>query len=452
MSKKIQNLSRRRFLGGAALAAGGLSTGLFDSNLNAQSTAPTVAGSLDTLRPSGVPDEAFWWNVRSQFNVVDRLTFMNNGTLGPVPHIVREAQARVEREIAEDPTNGYRFPEVEQVRVEVASFIGASPDEIAVTRSTTEGMALFANGLKWKEGDEVLMCSHEHFGGKGPYWALVDKCGIKVNVIEIPSPPSSVDEIVGLYERAITPRTRVLMVSHITYVAGLVLPVKELSEMAHRHGVLISVDGAHPLGMLPLDMHALGCDHYAAAGQKWLLAGTGTGVCYVKKDVQDRVHPFVGASPEDRADPEIGELVKIALASARKYELFGQRHVPSAMGMSQAMQLQDAIGKANIEVRVRALSTRFRDGLRDIPGVKLWTSSDPTLSAALTLFSIGDIPMANIVKAILDRDRIYIRTMSTGHLNAVRASTHLYNMPGEVDRLLASVRHVAEHAADYSAT
>jgi selenocysteine lyase/cysteine desulfurase len=164
------------------------------------------------------------------------------------------------------------------------------------------------------------------------------------------------------------------------------------------------------------------------------------------------VHPYVSASPEDLADPEVGTLIKIALASARKYELFGQRHVPSALGISQAMQLQDAIGKDNIEARVRALSTRLRDGLQEIPGVKLWTSTDPALSAALTLFSIKDIPMANIVKAILDRDRIYIRTMSTGHLNAVRASTHFYNMPEEVDRLLASVRHVAENAADYGAT
>ena len=199
-----------------------------------------------------------------------------------------------------------------------------------------------------------------------------------------------------------TPRTRVLMVSHIMYPTGLVAPVRELSELAHRHGALISVDGAHPLGMLPLDMHALGCDHYAGAGQKWLLAGTGTGVCYVKKDVVDQVHPFVSVSPEDRADPAIGELLETLTAGARKFELFGQRHVPSVLGMSDAVAFQDAVGKENIEARVRSLSTRLRDGLQDIGGVKLWTSTDPELSAALTLFSIKDIPMGTIDKTILE--------------------------------------------------
>lgn len=444
--KLMRSLSRRHFLGTAALAAGGVSAGLFDSSLE----AGTAQSSAEDLTPKGELDEAYWWKVRSQFNVVDNLTFMNNGTLGPVPRSVRATQARIEREIAQDPTDGYRFMQVADVRNEVAAFVGALNEEIALTRSTTEGMTIFANGLKWNDGDEVLMCSHEHFGGKGPYWALADKIGLKINVIELPTPSTSVDEIVGLYERAMTPRTRVVVVSHIMYPTGLVTPVRELSEMAHRHGALISVDGAHPLGMLPLDMHALGCDHYAAAGQKWLLAGTGTGVCYVNKDVLDQVYPTVGVSPEDRADPVIGPMIEEMLSTAQKYELFGQRHIPSVLGMSDAMALQNAIGKANIEARVRALSTQLREGLKEVPGVKIWTSENPQLHAALTLFSVKDVPMDNITKAIFDRDRIYIRTMGTGNFNAVRASTHFYNMPEEVDRLVASVRHVSENASEVS--
>jgi selenocysteine lyase/cysteine desulfurase len=176
------------------------------------------------------------------------------------------------------------------------------------------------------------------------------------------------------------------MVSHVTYVTGLVTPVKELADLAHRRGLLISVDGAHPLGLMDLDLHALGVDHYAAAGQKWLMCGTGTGVCYVKRDVQDRIWELMGPP----ADPKRG---------ARKYEEFGQRDVPSALGMGAAIDLQLAIGKKNIEARDRALSTRLRNGLKDIPGVKLWTSNDPMLSTGLTLFSVRDIPMANVQKA-----------------------------------------------------
>jgi selenocysteine lyase/cysteine desulfurase len=422
---------------GAVLAA----RPAFGRSARAAAGGQVIAPTLTTndLKPSGPLDEAYWWKIRSQFNILDGMTFMNNGTEGPVPRCVTEANERIFREIAENPSNNYRREEVDVVRGIVAKFVNADPGEIALTRSTTEGMNIFTHGLDWKAGDEVVYCNHEHGGGIGPYRTLEKRVGIKQVVINIPSPPSSVDEIVGLYEKAITPRTKALMVSHMTYVTGLITPVKELADLAQRRGILISVDGAHPLGMLDLDLKAMNVHHYAAAGQKWLLCGTGTGVCYVRRDVQERIWPLMGPPGE----PKDG---------AKKYEAFGQRDVPSVLGMTAAVDLQNAIGKKNVEDRVRYLSARLRAGLKQIPGVKMWTSEDPKFAAGLTLFSVRDIPMDNIQKAILARDRIYIRTMTTGNLNAVRAATHIYNMPDEVDRLIASVKHVAENASRYMTT
>jgi selenocysteine lyase/cysteine desulfurase len=441
MSDTTSRISRRGFIGGTlTAAAGGFAAGLGEAHVRAfggQSLTPAL--SLDALKPTGPLDDAYWWKVRSQFNVVDGLTYMNNGTLGPMPRVVFEANERYMREIMEDPTNSGRAEEIDKVREKVAQFVGATADEIALTRSTTEGMNIFAHGFNWKAGDEVLYCTHEHGGGTGPYKTLEKRVGIKIVTVEIPSPPQSVDQIVSIFEKAITPRTKAIMVSHVTYVTGLVTPVKELADLAHRRGLLISVDGAHPLGLMDLDLHAMGVDHYAAAGQKWLMCGTGTGVCYVKRDVQDRIWELMGPP----ADPKRG---------ARKYEEFGQRDVPSALGMGAAIDLQLAIGKKNIEARDRALSTRLRSGLKDIPGVKLWTSNDPALSTALTLFSVRDIPMANVQKAIMNRDRVYIRTMGTGNLNGCRAATHVYNMPEEVDKLINSVKYVAENATKFMST
>jgi selenocysteine lyase/cysteine desulfurase len=437
MNKTGAGVSRRSFLGGtlAAAAAAGLPVRLAGRGASGEQ-AITTALSASDLKPTGTPDEAYWWKVRSQFNIIDSMTFMNNGTEGPVPRMVIEANERYFREIAENPSNNYRREEVDQVRGVLARFVGAEPEEIAVTRSTTEGMNIFAHGLDWKAGDEVLFCTHEHGGGIGPYTSLAKRRGINIVRIEIPSPPSSVDQIVGLYEKAMTPRTKVIMVSHMTYVTGLITPVKELAELAHRRGALISVDGAHPLGMLDLNMKAMNVDHYSAAGQKWMLCGTGTGLCYIKRDVQERVWPLMGPP----GDPKDG---------ARKYEAFGQRDVPSALGMAAAVDLQLAIGKKNVEARVRELSTRLRAGVEAIPGVKLWTSNNPQFSAGLTLFSVRDIPMANVQQAILARDRIYIRTMGTGNLNGCRAATHIYNMPGEVDRLVQSIQYVSENASRF---
>lgn len=439
-------VSRRRFLGGSAAAFGGVATGLLGEALHAQPKAPPRALGLAALKPSGPLDDAYWWKVRGQFNVLDGLTFMNNGTYGPTPRVVVEALAKYERELAEDPTDNYRNDGRDEVRTRVAAFVGASPDEIALTRSTSEGMNIFIRGLDWKAGDEVVYCTHEHGGGIQPLQQIEARYGVTLVKVEIPSPPESVSQIVSIYERAMTARTRLLMVSHMTYVTGLLTPIKELGDLAHAKGALISVDGAHPLGMLDLNLAATGCDHYAAAGQKWLLAGTGTGVCYVKRSVQDRVWPLMGyADLKTTNDP------KAASYGARKYELGGQRNVPSFMAMAEAIDFHEAIGKKNVEARVRQLSTTLRAGLKGIPGVKLWTSEDPQFAAGLTLFSVRDLPMANVVKAIYDYNRVWIRTMTTGNLNGVRAATHVYNMPDEVERLLDAVDHVSKNAAKYKA-
>ena len=439
MSGQKFRISRRHFLGTSVAAGlGGVSTGLMGTSVEAKQR-PVPAIGLEGLRPGGIVDEAYWWKVRSQFNIVDGLAFMNNGTQGPMPRVVLEKNERILREIAEDPSDNYRRDDINAVREKVAPFVGADPSEIALTRSTTEGMNIFAHGLDWREGDEVLMNSHEHGGGRGPYLSLMERKGIRINVIDVPSPPESTDQIVNLYEQAITSRTRAIMVSHITYVTGLVTPIKMLSEMAHRHGVLVSVDGAHPLGMIDLNFHEMGCDHYSAAGQKWLLAGGGTGGCYVKGDIQDQVWPLMGGPPREGA-------------TATRYESVGQRNLPSLLGMGDAVDLQETIGKRNIEERDRQLSNRLREGLNEIPGVHLWTSSDRGLSAGLTLFSVHDIPMQNVVTALFDEFRVHIRTMGTGNLNGVRASTHFYNMPHEVDRLLEGVRHIAANAGNYMTT
>ena len=444
---KRTDLSRRQFLGGSAAAAvGALAAGAprwVEAQQEPRSRPPVP---LDELKAPAAPDEAYWWKVRSQFNVADGMAFMNNGTLGPTSNAVLDEHERVMRAIAADPTDGYRNDDQHKIRQEkLATFVGADPSEVAFTRSTTEGMNIFAHGLDLREGDEVIMCNHEHPGGYEAYQIREMRDGIRVKWVEVPAPPESVDQLVSIYEDAITPRTRVIMVSHITYVTGTVMPVKELTELAHRNDILISVDGAHPLGMIELDFHDIGCDHYAAAGQKWLCSGTGTGLAYFKQDIQDQVWPLIGAGGSGgyQEDVEFRD-------DARKYEDTGQRDAPSAIAMAKAIDLQNAVGRENVESRVRQLATRLKNGLQEIDGVKLRTSMKPELSAGLTLFSVGDVPMENVQQAVWDRERLYIRTMSTGSYNAVRASTAFYNMPGEVDRLLGAVRHIARNQSMYT--
>ena len=438
------HFSRRQFLGSsAATALSVAAVGLFTSRASAQPSRPPAGEptpGLDQLKITGTPDEAYWRKVRAQFNLIGGLTFLNNGTLGPVSRLVCETHERWDRTLSEDPTNSFRAAELDVVRQKLAGFVNAGPDEVALTRSTTEGMNIFAHGLAWKAGDEVILSTLEHFGATDAYRGLEQRYGIKIRTIELPAIPESVDQIVGAYEQAITANTRVIVVSHVAYVNGLVLPIKELADLAHRKGLLISVDGAQSFGVLPLDVAAVGLDHYAAPGQKWLLAGTGTGFTYVKKELQDKVQPLMGNYSAEGRRGAGGSPVR---PSAHRYEQNGQYNIPAALGIATALDLQLAIGKANIEARARELATRLRRGLQEIRGVKLSTSTDPRFAANLTTFALGDQSPQDIAKALQDRAGIVVRTVKTENVNGIRVSTHFYNHPDEVDRLLSVVRALA---------
>ena len=432
----IDRVSRRHFLCGSmtALAAGLSATPLHSrapfSLSPPESESQTWREHLDS---SGGLDDAYWEKVRQEFNIVDGISYMNNGTMGPVPRSVVEAQTRYLIDIAADPRIG-GWDRVEPVREKLAKFVGANADEIVMTRSTTEGMKIFSRGLDLRRGDEVLMSSHEHPGGYGPWRAREDRDGIIVRTVDIPAPPNSVDEVIDICERALRPETRVLVVSYPIFVTGLLMPIKGLAEMAHRHDVLLSVDGAHALGMLDLNLHDMGCDHFTTAGQKWLLAGSGTGMAYFSSEIQDRVWGDMW-----RRTPAQG---------ARKYESSGQRHLPSALGMGDALDFQLAIGKTNIETRIRQLAKRLKDGLRDLPAVGLGTSGSAEMSGGLTTFYIDGVPKANIQQALMDREGIYLPGSGLNDF-ACRVSTHFYNTADEVDRVIQVVQHIVENRADY---
>jgi selenocysteine lyase/cysteine desulfurase len=437
-------MSRRRFLGGSAAALGGLSLGALDPELlRAQAQRPASSGmgpgmGMDRFKPSGTPDEAYWKTIRREYNIVDDMTYMNNGTLGPMPRPVLDANIRFLREIAEDPRNPLGSM-MEATREKMAAFVGASPDEIVLTRSTTEGIKIFAAGLDLNEGDEVLMTTHEHGGGAGPWRAREKRDRIKIVTVAVPAPPDSVDQILSLVEKGFTAKTKVLLVSYPIFVTGLLMPIKPLAELAHRKGALISVDAAHALGMLDLNLSATGVDHFSTAGQKWLMAGTGTGLAYFKRDVQDRIWADLMSGNED---PKAG---------ARKYERDGQRNIPSALGMGVAADFQSAIGKQNVQQRVHFLATRFKTGLKQIPNVNVHTSMNNELAGGLTTFSVTGVPKANMIKAAMDRAGIYI-VQSGLNEGSCRVSTHIYTSPSDVDRLLEVVKHVAENTSRYTST
>ena len=383
---------------------------------------------------------ADWHAVRAGFDLDSRVTHLNTAGLGAISRRVRERRARAELDIARDPALGQTgAAALDDARSRVAALINGNADDIAITRSTTEGLNLFAFGLDFRAGDEVILGSEEHNAALAPYRALERRIGIKLVRVELPAVESlDSGRILDAYRKAITPRSRVIVASHVTYRSGTVLPIRELAALAHQHGLLISIDGAQSFGLLPLDIRALDLDHYAAPGQKWLLAGTGTGLVWIRRELQSRVHPLSGDyDPQSQLPAE---------HTARRYEKTGQRNVADLHGLGEALDLHASIGTTRIAGRVRELTTRLRTGVDELDVARIHTPASAELSAGIVSFTLRSLPVQAVFDALRAR-QIIVRTVPLGAETGIRVSTHVYNTEDDVDRLLALLRDFAAKPA-----
>lgn len=418
------------FLAGSTLSVAAL------TKLNA-----SVYQSIKSLNAQYIEDESpdgvYWDAVRRHFLFQDGVIMMNNGTVGPMPKPVFNTLMKTFKVQATNPYDTYSYipTKKEEVRQKIAEFIHADPEEVAITRNTTEGLNFIANGLDLKEGDEVILSTMEHPGGTHP-WNLKEKrYGIKIVYVPIGFPPASVDEFVSGFEKSITPRTKVISISHTVYISGLISPLKELCKMAHEKGILVLADSAHGIGMLDLDMKELDVDFFATSPYKWLGAPTGVGVLYIKKEHLDDVWATIATSGWDNSE------------SARKFEAVGQRADALIIALGEAVDFQNHIGKQRIERRIKALAGYLKKELKKIPGVRLHTSEDPYISGGLTAFSIEGIEPADVVDYVREKYNIVIRTVGNKEKGTygLRVSTHFYITQKHVDMLVEGVQHLVKH-------
>lgn len=383
------------------------------------------------------PDGIYWDELQKHYLFEDRLIMMNNGTVGPIPKPVFNTLMKTFRMQVSNPYDVYNFlPRMKQnVLEKVAAFIGAGPDEVALTRNTTEGMNFAANGIDLSPGDEVLLSTMEHPGGTHPWRLKAKRYGVVIREVPIGLPPRSVEDFVKPFESAIGPRTKVISISHTVYISGLISPLKELSEMAHSKGVLVMVDSAHGIGMLDLNMKELGVDTFATSPYKWMGAPTGIGVFYVRKEVQDRIWATIASSGWD------------AEGTAQKYETLGQRADALAMALGEAVNFQNSIGKTRVERRIKALSGYLKSELSRIPGIKLHTSMDPYLSGGLTAFSLEGVDPARIVDFVREKYNLVVRTVGNRDEGTygVRVSTPIYVNFRHIDMFVEGVKQLSSH-------
>jgi len=424
------NVSRRHFVG--LLGPGALAFGHRAWERPAPPRRPAWPPPSDASEPD------FWAMVRAQYPLSDERTYLNAGGLGPAPYPVLDATHRTMMALQRVSETGHQL--IEEARAPVAQFLGAKRTEIAFLRNATEGNATVAAGLDLHAGDEVIFESHAHPGGAIPWMNRQKQDGVVVKLFE--PDPTSADGNLERIASLITSRTRVVQVSHVTAPTGIRFPVRRIAALAHDRDLWFHVDGAQSAGMIPVDVHAMGCDSYATSGHKWMGAPHGTGVLYVREDRLDAVAPTEVGAYTDSAY-ELPDTYAYH-PTARRYES-GTRDAASVAGLQAATAFLEEITMARVAQYAQGLARRLHRALVETVGVTVLTPSDPSRAAAITTFRAEQVPHDALYGALRDRS-IRCRIVGERDLNAVRISPHIYNSEAECDRVVEVVRQTLEEA------
>jgi isopenicillin-N epimerase len=417
-------VSRRDFTRLLALTGSAAMLPEFPSRLLETTRTPLPRTPLE-------PDENFWIAVRGKFLMPKDLAFINAANLCPTSLPVFDALAANTRYLDSDPSSASRAKLTqgrEESRRLIAAALRATPEEIIMTRNTSEANNLVSSGLKLGAGDEVIVFADNHPSNIVAWREKAKRFGFTVVEVPVVNPHPGPTAYVDAFVEATTPSTRVMAVTHVTNTMGDMLPVVELCRVARERGVLSLVDGAQSFGIIDMDVKALGADFYSGSAHKWPCGPKEIGVLYVHAAVHDRLAP------------SIVSLYGGQVGISRTHEAYGQRDEAALATLAAAMKFQADIGLPAIEKRSRDLTQHLMKGLQATDGVSLWTQPAPDRSAAIVVFKPGTLNPQQLVRTLYEKDRIACAAAGGTARPGVRLSPHFYNTMDEMDRTLAAVR------------
>jgi selenocysteine lyase/cysteine desulfurase len=400
----------------------------------------TVWARFADLPPSQLArEEDFWTAVREKYRLKPDYINLESGyyTIQATP--VLEAFIAKVREINYQGSYYLRttqVPDKAAARDKVAVLAGCAPRELCITRNTTESIDTVINGYDWKAGDETVLAESDYPHMIAQFKLIARRRGTVNRIVTLPLDPKSDDEIVRLYADAITPRTRLLMVSHMVNVTGQILPVRKIADMARARGVDVLIDGAHSFAHIDFKIPDLGGDYFAASLHKWLGCPLGTGILHVRRDKIAKLWP-VFADWRMTDDTDI-----------MKLNHTGTHPVHTDLAIEHAIAFHETIGIQRKEARLRHLQTYWTRQVREIPGAIMNTPSDAARSCAIANVGVKGVKAADLAQVLLDKYRIFTNAVDNdaAGIHGVRVTPNIFIMPSELDKLVQAIREIAKAA------
>ena len=413
-------------------------TGAFSANslFHQAHAAEWLAASNDVshLDPSHVAqNEDFWSVIQRSYSVNSQIINLNNGGVSPSPIVVQQAVERYNQLSNEGPSY-YMWQILDQgrepLRQKLAHLAGVSPKEIAINRNSTEALNTIIYGLPLKGGDEVIGTKQDYPNMINAYRQRAERDGIIYKQISFNFPIEDDDTIVKGYEQAITPRTRLIHITHMVNWVGQTMPVQQIADMAHSHGIEVIVDGAHSFGLIDFKIPDLHCDYFGTSLHKFLSAPIGTGMMWIKADKIEKIWPLTCSGTPHSDD-------------IRKFESLGTRSFPLEQGIGEAINFHEGIGSKRKEERIRYLKNYWATRVREIPGVKINTSLDPRYSCAICGVSIDGITPGALAGALFERYKIHTVGVVWENISCVRVTPHVYTTINDLDKFVSAIGEIA---------
>ena len=425
--------TRRNFVKKLAVAGSTFSAG---NLLGATQATNWAAASqrVQHLSPQEVAaDEAYWNTIQQGYTASSSsIIILNNGGVSPSPLLVEQAVARYNQLINQGPSY-YMWRVLDQgrepVREKLALLAGALPDEIAINRNATEALNTVIYGLDLTRGDEVIGALQDYPNIIQAYRQRAQREGIVYRQLNFKFPIEDDEQIVRDYERAITPKTKLIHVTHVINWVGQIMPVQKICQMARQHGVEVLVDGAHSFGLLDFKIPDLGCDYFGTSLHKFLSAPVGTGMLWIKKDKIPKIWPLLCNS-----QPKSGDI--------RKFETLGTRSFAIEQGIGEAVNFHNSIGTKRKEERVRYLKNYWATKALALPGVSLSTSLNPQFSCGICGVSVEGLTPAQVEGKLMAKYKINTSPTVWENISCVRVTPHVYTTLADLDKLVKSLGEI----------
>ncbi len=407
-------------------------------------TSATIASLLEDLKAAtnriahltpeqAAMDEDFWFDIQRAFTVTRGIINLNNGGVSPSPRIVTESLVRYIWQ-QEDATAYTMWqilePQSETIRTGLAELFGCDREEIAITRNASESLEILLMGMDLKSGDEILTTTQDYGRMLTTLRQREVREGLVLKMVKIPIPPKNLNEIVDAFDKGITNKTRVILISHMVNITGQITPVKAVCDLARSKGIEVIVDGAHSFAHFDFKQKDLGCDYYGTSLHKWLYAPKGTGLLYVKRDKIEKIWPLMAAEKKQATD-------------IRKFEEIGTHSAAPRLAIGEAILFHQGIGPKRKEARLRYLSRYWMEKLKDLPNIRFHTSFDPNQSCGIATVEITDIEPGKLTSYLMEKHKIFTTGIVHDEFKGIRITPNVYTTLPELDRFCEVMRDVA---------